>query len=166
VHVFFHTSEHDHGQPQRSASVTVRLPEATSDTCALIGAAKHGVRQVWREGYRYSKAGIITTDLLPLDGSQRALIGSMDREYAASLMTALDACNSRWGRGAVFMAAAGIPKQRGWSTKFEMRSPRWTTRIDELPVVGRKLNCVPIHEASCSQFPHQGRTSSIRSRKG
>ncbi|XAP13151.1 DUF4113 domain-containing protein [Methylobacterium fujisawaense] len=25
--------------------------------------------------------------------------------------------------------------QRGWSTKFEMRSPRYTTRIDELPVI-------------------------------
>jgi DNA polymerase V len=135
VHVFFHTSEHDRDQPQRSASVTVRLPEATSDTRALVGAAKHGVRQVWREGYRYSKAGIITTDLVPLEDSQRALIGAMDREHSASLMSAIDTCNNRWGRGSVVIAAAGISKQRGWSTKFEMRSPRWTTRIDELPVV-------------------------------
>jgi DNA polymerase V len=135
VHIFFHTSEHDQDQPQRSASVTVRLPEATSDTRALVGAAKHGVRQVWRGGYRYAKAGIITTDLVPLEGSQRALIGAMDRERSASLMNALDTCNSRWGRGSVVIAAAGLPEQRGWSTKFDMRSPRWTTRIDEVPVV-------------------------------
>src|SRR4051812_48410333 len=42
VHVFFHTSEHDWHRPQHAAAVTVRLPEATSDTLALIAAAKHG----------------------------------------------------------------------------------------------------------------------------
>ncbi len=123
VHVFFHTSEHDQRQPQRSASITIRLPEATSDTLALVAAAKHGAKQVWREGYRYSKAGSITADLVPLDRSQRALIGGMDRERSGGLMQALDSCNSRWGRGAVVSAAAGLPQQRSWSTKFEMQSP-------------------------------------------
>jgi DNA polymerase V len=144
VQVFFHTSEHDQDQPLRSAGTTVRLPEATSDTLALITAAKHGVRQAWREGYRYAEAGIITADLVALEGSQRALIGAMDRERSGTLMQALDTCNSRWGRGAVVIAAAGIPKQRGWSTKFERRSPRWTTRIDELPVVGAKRVFGPV----------------------
>ncbi len=123
VHVFFHKSEHDQRQPQQSASITIRLPEATSDTLALVAAAKHGAKQVWREGYRYSKAGSITADLVPLDRSQRALIGGMDRERSGGLMQALDSCNSRWGRGAVVSAAAGLPQQRSWSTKFEMQSP-------------------------------------------
>jgi DNA polymerase V len=80
VHVFFHTSGHDRDRPQHAAAVTVRLPEATSDTLALVAAAKHGARQVWREGHAYAKAGVITTDLVLLEGSQRALIGAMDRE--------------------------------------------------------------------------------------
>jgi DNA polymerase V len=50
-------------------------------------------------------------------------------------MAALDACNRRWGRGSVVPAAAGIASKRAWATKFEMRSPRYTTRMDELPVV-------------------------------
>jgi len=32
-------------------------------------------------------------------------------------------------------AAAGIASKRAWATKFEMRSPRYTTRMDDLPVV-------------------------------
>ncbi len=49
-------------------------------------------------------------------------------------MGALDACNARWGRGAVVPARAGLERQRrGWATKFEMRTPRYTTRVDELP---------------------------------
>ena len=50
-------------------------------------------------------------------------------------MAALDACNRRFGRGAVVPAAAGFAPARAWSTKFEMRSPRYTTRLDEIPVV-------------------------------
>lgn len=135
ITVFFHTSEHDEGNPQRSISTVVTLPEATSDTRILVKAATWGVRRVWRDGFRYSKAGIVTTDLVPLALSQRALIGAFDRERGGALMDAMDACNRRWGRGSVVPAAAGFAPRRAWSTKFEMRSPRYTTRIDELPVV-------------------------------
>ena len=50
-------------------------------------------------------------------------------------MAAMDTCNRRWGRGAVVPAAASVARRRKWSTKFEMRSPRYTTRVDELPRV-------------------------------
>ncbi len=137
VNVFYHTSEHDIGGRQRSASMTVTLPEATSDTLVLVKAATWAVRRTWREGYRYSKSGIITVDLVPLVGSQRALpgLGQFDRERGAALMAAMDACNRRFGRGAVVPGAAGFAPARTWSTKFEMRSPRYTTRLAELPVI-------------------------------
>ena len=81
----------------------VTLPEATSDTLALVKAATHGVRKTWRDRYRYSKAGVVPTDLMPLTASQRAMpgLGQLDREMGAALMEALDACNRRFGRGAV-----------------------------------------------------------------
>jgi len=137
VTVFYHTSEHDRGKPQRSVSTVVTLPEASNDTRVLVKAALHGVGRTWRDGFRYSKAGIVTTDLVPLAASQRAMpgLGQLDREMGAALMEALDACNRRFGRGAVVPGAAGFAPKRSWSTKFEMRSPRYTTRLDELPVV-------------------------------
>jgi DNA polymerase V len=138
VTVFIHTSEHDHDRPQRSCNVTVDLPEATSDTVLLTKAARWGARRVWRDGFAYSKAGLITNDLVPLAGSQRALlgIGQFNREHSSALMAAMDQCNKRWGRGTVVLAAAGFQKNRTWSTKFEMRSPRYTTSITELPLIG------------------------------
>ncbi|GJD66995.1 DUF4113 domain-containing protein [Methylobacterium frigidaeris] len=48
-------------------------------------------------------------------------------------MAAMDACNSRFGREAVVPARAGLVDKRIWSTKFEMRSPRFTTRLNEVP---------------------------------
>jgi DNA polymerase V len=136
VTVFFHMSEHDTGSPQRSVSTTVTLPEVTSDTLVLAKAATWALRRIWRDGFRYSKAGVVTVDLVPLAGSQRALIGGFNREGGEALMAALDACNRRWGRGAVVPASTGFAARRSWSTRFEMRSPRYTTRISEVPVVG------------------------------
>ncbi|WP_066924121.1 Y-family DNA polymerase, partial [Methylobacterium sp. CCH5-D2] len=128
VSVFYHTSEHDRGDPMRSVSTTVKLPEATSDTLALIKAALLGVAKTWREPgerpWRYAKAGVITTDLMRLEDSPRALIGQMDRERSGPLMEAIDACNARWGAGSVVPARAGVLEKRDWSTKFEMRTPR------------------------------------------
>jgi DNA polymerase V len=44
-----------------------------------------------------------------------------------------DESNHRFGRGAVVPAQAGLKKKRTWSTKFEMRSLRYTTPVSELP---------------------------------
>jgi DNA polymerase V len=106
----------------------------------LIQAAQLGVARTWREApgdrpWRYSKAGIITTDLMPLVASPRALIGRLDRERSGPLMAAMDACNGRFGRGTVVPARAGLTDKRTWSTKFEMRTPRYTTQVAELPTV-------------------------------
>ena len=47
---------------------------------------------------------MVTTDLMALDMAPRALIGQLDRERSAPLMAAMDACNARFGRGAVVPA--------------------------------------------------------------
>ncbi len=95
------------------------------------------MREAWRDGYGYAKAGVVTADLVPLGASQRALpgLGHADREGSAALMAALDACNRRFGRGAVVPAAAGFERERGWATRFGMRSPRYTTRLSDIPVI-------------------------------
>lgn len=131
--MFAHTSPHELG-PQHGGSITVALPEASNCSLALIAAAKDGARRIWREDFRYAKAGVVTVDLERLANTPRALFEALDRERSARLMSALDACNARYGRGAVVPAAAGLPDRRVWSTRFEMRSPRYTTRVDELPV--------------------------------
>ncbi|WP_444543587.1 DUF4113 domain-containing protein [Methylorubrum aminovorans] len=47
-------------------------------------------------------------------------------------MTAIDTCNARFGRGSVVPARAGHEAKRTWSTKLEMRTPRYTTQLAEL----------------------------------
>jgi DNA polymerase V len=88
VTVFFHTSEHDRDQSQRSFSTVVSLPEATNDTLAVVKAATQGVRKTWRDGFRYFKAGVVTADLTSMAASQRAMpgLGQLDRKMGAAPM--------------------------------------------------------------------------------
>ncbi|MBZ6078958.1 Y-family DNA polymerase [Microvirga puerhi] len=131
--VFMHTSRFagEDEQPY-SASTTVHLPEATNDTLALLAAGRRAVDALWRQGPRYAKAGVMTTDLVEPEFAQRSLFLPEDYK-SVELMEALDRINKRFGRGTIAPAAAGIRKP--WATKFEMRSPRYTTRLDELPRV-------------------------------
>jgi len=134
VTVFMHTSPFA-DDPQRSVSMTVDIPQATNDSLTLIKAARRAVDALWKPGFRYSKAGIITQDLVPPAERQVALFDNLDHERAAKVMAAMDEANRRWGRATVVPAATmgGPRKPQTFTTKFDMRSPRFTTRWDELP---------------------------------
>lgn len=132
--VFMHTSKFNHTDPAHSGSRTVHLPESSADTLELITAAKRGARAVFREGYGYVKAGIIMDDLIRAGSGARPLFEGRNREKSTRLMAAIDSVNGKFGRGALVPAASGIGR-REWVAKFEKRSPRYTTRIDELPIV-------------------------------
>jgi DNA polymerase V len=129
-----HTRQFNDDEPQRNVSMTVDIPETTNDTMALIKAARRAVEGLWKPGYRYSKAGIVTQDLVPPGMAQRSLFDGLDHDRAAKVMAAMDEANRRWGRATVVPAAVGIASTSAFTTKFEMRSPRYTTRWDELPV--------------------------------
>ena len=130
--VFMHTNKHNN-DPSIYASRAISLLEATSDTHELVAAAAYACDRAWRDGYRYFKAGIVLTELAPAHCIQRSFLVDVDRTERVRLMAALDDVNRRFGRGAIFPAATGI--RREWATKFEMRSPRYTTRLAEIPIV-------------------------------
>ena len=56
-----------------------------------------------------------------------------DRPRRNHLMKALDRLNARLGAGTVRYAAEGIRKP--WAARFDRRSPRYTTRWEEIPRV-------------------------------
>ena len=56
-----------------------------------------------------------------------------DGARSARLMAAMDAVNNHYGRDTLRSGASGI--EHRWATRAENRSPRYTTRWDELPEV-------------------------------
>jgi DNA polymerase V len=54
-------------------------------------------------------------------------------QRSTQLMTALDMINRDYGHGTVRSGASGFTQR--WAMRNENRSPRYTTRWDELPIV-------------------------------
>jgi len=104
----------------------------TSDTRELVAAAGRCLEAAWRDGFAYAKAGVLLDDLLA-PGAAPPCLFAAPRPGSAALMAAVDQVNARFGRGAVFPAAVGL--ERAWAQRAAHRSPRYTTRVGELPVV-------------------------------
>jgi len=126
------TNEFKEG-PQYSNTLTLKLPVVTDSTSELIGSALQGIRAIYRDGYLYKKAGVMLMGLVPASQIQADLFDNRDRGRSKRLMSALDAVNDRWGAGTLHYASSGITK--AWKTQFHRRSPGYTTRWDELPIV-------------------------------
>lgn len=89
--------------------------------------------RIYRDGYRYKKAGVMCTALVPASQVQPDLFDPQDRSKSKRLMAALDAVNDRWGVGTLGYASSGLTK--AWKTQSHRRSPAYTTNWAELPVV-------------------------------
>ena len=131
--VFIHTNHFRENEPQYSNAVNLVLPVATADTSELIHYALQGLSSIFREGFRYSKAGVLLNDLVPARHAQANLFDDRNRERATKLTTAMDRLNADMGAGTIHYAATGF--HGSWKTKFLRRSHRFTTRWSELPVV-------------------------------
>lgn len=132
VTVFLTTNTFKQG-PQYSNALTSKLTIATDATPELIRAAIQGIRQIYRAGYHYKKAGVLLTGLVPVSQVQQDLFTAVDRGRTTRLMKVLDAVNDRWGSGTLQYASSGIIKS--WTAKFLRRSPAYTTRWSDLPTV-------------------------------
>ena len=93
------------------------------------------MRAVFKPGYDFMKAGVMLLDLVPEGQEQGELALDDDAEASTRLMGAVDAINDRYGKGVIRVASAGVQvKKREWEMRQELRTPRYTTRWDELPV--------------------------------
>ena len=58
------------------------------------------------------------------------------------LMVAMDALNNRYGRDSIRLGSTAVGSNGAdvavWATRQERRSPRYTTRWDEMPVVSAR----------------------------
>jgi len=127
--------------PQYSRSIVVPLRRPTSDTTQIIEAALAGLSCIYTPDFLYAKAGVMLLDLQPDSVQQGEL--DLDPENdkdmepgKGRLMGALDLINRRYGRGTVLVASTGLEgDRRRWAMKQERRTPQYTTRWEDMPVV-------------------------------
>jgi DNA polymerase V len=115
-------------------SAEIKLDNPTDDTMIVVKHALIALRQAYQSGYAYQKAGINLGKITPRDGRQLSLFSqNSGNDRSEKIMHALDAANSKWGRGTIFLAGEGVAKS--WQMKSEHRSPAYTSNWNEIPRV-------------------------------
>ena len=132
LQIYLTTNRFSKTQPLYAARETINLAEPTADTGTLIKHGLERLQKIYRPGLRYQKCGVVLGNLVPAKNRQLNLFFKPDKRQS-ELMAAVDKINARWGRHTIQHAAAGFAKP--WQHRQEKKSPAYTTKWRDLPVV-------------------------------
>ena len=134
VQVFLQTNPHRPELPQHFSACARELLVPTSFTLELVGEALRVLEAIYRPTHRYIKAGVMCLGLVADEERQASLFVPVDRERERkqkALMQAADKLNLHFGRGTVRPASTGY--RRAWAMRQNYLTPRYTTRISDVP---------------------------------
>ena len=105
----------------------------TNDTRDLIKHAKLLLKDLYKEGFNYNKAGIMLNNFFDETTYQLDLFKKKDRNSKDFKMMALLDQVNKSSLGQISFLAQGI--KREWSMKRQLQSPRYTTSLKDILVV-------------------------------
>lgn len=119
-------------QCHRHAAFRLLVPSAAGNE--LIRWTAAATERLFCEGFKYKKAGVLVTEIVSDSLRQRNLFYQPDTVRDDRVSSMMDTINREFGRRTVQFAAEGL--HTPWAARFDSRSPRYTTRWNELPEVG------------------------------
>ena len=132
ITIFIRTSPFQNQFAYYSNSKTIDLPIATDNSIEIVKTALTGLKDIFKNGYRYQKAGIMLSDLSSSQGSKN-LFSSIKDVKIKNLMKSIDNTNYRFGRSTLSLASAGINKK--WNIKKQYSSKIDTADFNFLPTI-------------------------------
>ena len=132
VTIFVRTSPFQNRYGFYSNSKTIDFPIATNNSIEIVKAAVSGLESIFKNGYRYQKAGVMLSHLSNSNNGKN-LFSSKKDEKIKILMKSIDNTNYRYGRSTLSLASAGIQKK--WNVKREYSSKIDTADFYCLPTI-------------------------------
>lgn len=130
VNTFINTNPFRTADRQHAGSITLEMDVATSDSAEIVRYALKGLDIIYRDGFKFMKAGVVVADIVPEDVVQGSLFDEVDRQRSKRLMHTLDSVNRSMGRDVVRLAVQGFEKR--YRLRQEHLSQRYTTNIHEV----------------------------------
>jgi DNA polymerase V len=113
-----------------SISTYTKLPQASSSTNELIKPAVAMIERLFEKGKIYKKAGVILSGIVPDSSIQGNLFTPPENNKNRMLMSTIDNVNFGMRNDIIKFASSGT--KRNWKMRQELRSPRYTSRWEEL----------------------------------
>ncbi len=132
ITVFVRTSPFQRDYGYYSNSKTVDFPIATNNSLETVKTAITILENIFRNGCRYQKAGVMLTGLRDDDG-RKNLFSSEKDEKIKTLMQSIDNTNYRYGRSTLSLASAGVHKK--WNMRRQYSSKIDTADFYCLPTI-------------------------------
>ena len=132
ITVFIRTSPFQSRFGYYSNSKTIDFPIATNNSIEIVKAALTGLETIFKNGYRYQKAGVMLTGLSNSNDGKN-LFSSEKDEKINSLMRSIDNTNHRYGRATLSLASAGVHKK--WNMRRQHSSKIDTADYYCLPTI-------------------------------
>ncbi len=130
--IFIRTSPFQSRYGFYSSSKTIDFPIATNNSIEIVKAAISGLEIIFKNGYRYQKAGIILSNLSNSNNGKN-LFSSVRDEKIKNLMKSIDSTNYRYGRSTLSLASAGVHKK--WNMRRQHSSKIDTADFYSLPTI-------------------------------
>jgi len=132
ITVFVRTSPFQRDYGYYSNAKTIDFPIATNNSIETVKTAVSILESIFKDGYRYQKAGVMLTGLRNDDG-RKNLFSSEKDEKIKSLMRSIDNTNYRYGRSTLSLASAGVHKK--WNMRRQYSSKIDTADFYCLPTI-------------------------------
>ena len=132
ITIFVRTSPFQSRYGFYSNSKTIDFPIATNNSIEIVKAAVSGLESIFKNGYRYQKAGVMLSHLSNSNNGKN-LFSSKKDEKINNLMKSIDNTNYRYGRSTLSLASAGIQKK--WNMRKEYSSKIDTADFYSLPTI-------------------------------
>lgn len=123
--VFVATNPFNTNEPQYFKSRYIRLPVPTNFTGELIRLGYVLLKDIYKEGYKYKRVGVLLTGLDNQKNLQYNLFDKVNRVKAMKLMEVYDNIRKLYGKNALKFSAQGVTKE--WKMKQERLSKSFST---------------------------------------
>ncbi len=132
ITVFIRTSPFQSRFGYYSNSKSIDFPIATSDSIEIVKTALIALESIFKNGYRYQKAGVLLSGLSEATNDKNLFSTDKD-EKIKCLMKSIDNTNYRYGRSTLSLASAGVQKR--WNSKRQHYSKIDTSDFYCLPTI-------------------------------
>jgi DNA polymerase V len=131
ISVFIRTNSFRSDQVQYAPTATVGLTPYSNDTRTTQAAALMALKQIYRDGLAYKKAGVLMLNLVRSHMAPTDLYSIQPKESAQQLMKAVDRINNHMGNGLISFGQTR--KDKSWYATRNHCSPHYTTCWNDLP---------------------------------
>lgn len=132
IYVFIRSNKFQKNKPQYRNGISVTLPFPTNSNITINKYAIQALKNIFKKGFHYKKAGVIVMGIMPEKLYQGNLFENENPKHDP-LMKAIDFIQKKNGQSLIKIANQDLNKR--WKMKQERLSKNYTTRMNEIIIV-------------------------------